>query len=179
MMPLTHDVSHAVFEALFARAVPVSVELARELKACGYDVERPEAGASGDVFTACVEAARRSVHPTRAPDEGQRELGRAFVNGFRETILGRVVTTALPVLGPSRFLPRIPGRLASLRRDATVVVTLTGATSAALHFTDAQPLSSFFAGVVEGALVFSKARAPRVGVTLQPGGYRLDATWER
>ncbi|MDP3235759.1 MAG: DUF2378 family protein [Myxococcales bacterium] len=175
---MTHEVSHAMFEGLFARAVTVSAELARELKACGYDVKNPDTGASGAVFSACVEAGRRSVHPTKSPDEGQRELGRAFVRGFRETILGRVLTTALPILGPVRFLPRVPGRLASLRRDATVTVTVTGATSASLQFADLQQLSSFFAGVIEGALLYSKARSPRVVVTLEPGGYRLDATWE-
>ncbi len=177
-MTLTHEVSHAMFEGLFARAVTVSAELARELKACGYDVANPDAGASGAVFSACVEAARRNLHPTKSPDEGQRELGRSFVRGFRETILGRVVTTALPILGPARFLPRVPGRLGSLRSDATVSVLVTGATSATLHFADLQPLASFFAGVIEGALLYSKARAPRVVVTLAPGGYRLDATWE-
>lgn len=177
-MTLTHEVSHAMFEGLFARAVTVSPELAGELKACGYDMANPEAGASGAVFCACVEAARRTVHPTKSPDEGQRELGRAFVRGFRETILGRVLTTALPIVGPVRFLPRVPGRLASLRRDATVSVTVNGPTSATLHFADRQPLSSFFAGVIEGALLYSKARAPRVVVTVAPGGYRLDATWE-
>lgn len=176
-MTLLHEVSQALFEGLFARAVPLSPELARELKQCGYDVEHPEAGASGATFAACIEAARLSIHATKPADEGQRELGRAFARGFRETILGRVVTTALPILGPGRFLPRVPGRLASVRRDATVVVKVTGPTSASLHFVDPQPLSSFFAGVIEEALRFSKAREPRVVVTLEPGGYRLDATW--
>ena len=51
-MTLTHEVSHAMFEGLFARAVTVSAELARELKSCGYDVANPDAGASGAVFSA-------------------------------------------------------------------------------------------------------------------------------
>jgi len=174
---LEHDVSEALFEGLFARAVPRSTTLEVELRRLGYDLQHPLAGYPGPVFSACLEAARVELFPTRPPDEGQRALGLAFVNGFRETILGRVVTTALPILGPARFLPRVPGRLGSLRSDATVSVVVSGATSSTLHFADPQPLSSFFAGVIEGALVYSKACAPRVAVTLEPGGYRLDATW--
>lgn len=173
---LEHDVSEALFEGLFARAVPRSTTLEVELRRLGYDLQHPLAGYPGPVFSACLEAARVELFPTRPPDEGQRALGLAFVNGFRETILGRVVTTALPILGPARFFPRLPGRLASLRRDASVVVEVKEH-AATLTFTDPLPVAHFFAGVIEGALGLARASAPRVVVVVLPNGYRLEASW--
>jgi uncharacterized protein (TIGR02265 family) len=174
---VTGDVDQALFEGLFGRALTVDATLAAALRGHGYDVSRPLDGYPGRVFAACVEAARAHLHPSLPHEEGLRLLGQAFVKGFRETILGKVVTTALPILGPANFLPRLPGRFRSIRSDASVVVEVKSPSSATLVFTDPQPLGGFFAGVIEAALRVAKAEQPVVRLSSTPSGYRLDVTW--
>lgn len=167
------DVDQALFEGLFRRGLTLDEALAASLEVHGYDASRPRPRYPGHVFAACVEAARAARHPSLPVDEGLRQLGAAFVTGFQETILGKIITTALPILGPARFLPRLPVRFRSLRTDATVVVDVTDANSATLVFTDPLPLGPFFAGVVEAALRLANAPSPSVTVNLVPGGYQL------
>ncbi|MBL8921403.1 MAG: DUF2378 family protein [Myxococcaceae bacterium] len=174
---MTGDINHALFEGLFRRALTPDAALEGALKACGYDLRRPVDRYSGQVFAACLEATRAHLHPDQPAEEGLRALGRAFVSGFQQTILGKVVTTALPILGPARFLPRLPARFRSIRTDASVAVELTGPASATLMFTDAQPLGPFFAGVIEAALRLAKAERPVVALQPAPDGYRLDVSW--
>lgn len=173
----TPGVDYALFEALFNRALDVSGELEAELKRLGYDRRHPVAKYDGAVLVACLAAARRATCPQLDETAGLRQLGRRFVDGFRETILGRVATTALPLLGPARFLPRLPGRFRSIRADASVTMELTGPRSGRLVFVDALPLADFFAGVIEGALHFAKAEAPRVEPRAVSGGYVLELGW--
>ena len=174
---MTGDVDQALFEGLFGRAIEVDATLAATLKTHGYDGSRAVDRYPGHVLAACIEAARAHVHPGLPAEEGLRQLGQAFVKGFRETILGKVVTTALPILGPARFLPRLPGRFRSIRSDATVVVEVTSAQTATLVFSDPLPLGPFFAGVLDGALRVAKAEDPKVTLTPTASGYRLDVSW--
>lgn len=171
------SVDNALFEGLFCRALDVSGPLEEELRRLGYDRQRPVARYEGAVLAACVAEARRATYPALDEAEGLRQLGLRFVDGFRQTILGRVATTALPLLGPARFLPRLPGRFRSLRLDASVTVELLGPASARLQFVDPLPLAHFFGGAVEGALKLGGAKTPRVEVTPGTGGYALTATW--
>lgn len=171
------SVDNALFEALFTRGLDVSRALEAELKQLGYDRQRPEARYPGAVLVACLEAARRATYAGLPEAEGFQRLGRHFIEGFRETILGRVATAALPLFGPARFLPRLPGRLRSLRDDVVVTVEVTSPRTARLSFADPLPVAHFFAGVIAGALEVGGGSAPRVEVSGAPGGYVLLAQW--
>jgi|JI10StandDraft_1071094.scaffolds.fasta_scaffold42712_3 uncharacterized protein (TIGR02265 family) len=171
------DVDNALFEGLFVRALAVSGPLADELAALGYDLKRPQPRYPASVLVACLGAAHRGLAPELEEGEALRQFGTRFVEGFRQTILGRVATTALPILGPARFLQKLPGRFRSIRHDASVTVEATGAHSARLVFNDPVPLGAFFAGVVESALRLSGAASPKVEVTSSATGYSFVATW--
>ncbi len=170
-------VSQALFEGLFGRGLTVDATLDGVLRQHGYDTKKLLDRYPGPVFAACVEAARAHLHGDVPVEEGLRALGRAFVGGFRQTILGAVATTALPILGPARFLPRVPGRFATVRPDASVSVEVTSPSTARLTFVDPLPLGGFFAGVIEGALRLAKAPSPQIVLVTQPGGYRLEVSW--
>jgi uncharacterized protein (TIGR02265 family) len=170
-------VNEALFEGLFCVALDVSGELEAELKRHGYDRRKPKPSYDGAVLLACLTAARKHLHPTKSEDEGLRALGQSFVQGFRKTVLGGVLTAALPFLGPARFLPRLPGRFASLRSDAKVTVEMKGPRAATLSFSDPLPLGSFYAGAIETALGVAKAESPKVVPKVVPGGYLLEASW--
>ncbi len=171
------DVDNAMFEALFQRLLVPSAALASELARAGYDTKVPVPRYPGPVFAACLDLARQHVVPQLERDAGLKELGRRFVAGFRQTILGRIATTALPILGPARFLPQVPKRFASLRSDAHVVCRITSPQSAELSFEDPLPLGPFFAGVIEAALDVARARNAQTQLRPTPSGYVVDARW--
>lgn len=170
-------VNQALFEGLFVVALDVSGELAAELVRCGYDRRKPQPSYDGKVLVDCLQAARLRLHPMLDEEQGMRALGSSFVHGFRKTLLGGVITAALPFLGPARFLPKLPGKFASLRNDARVTVEMTGSNSATLTFVDPHPLAGFYAGAVETALRLAKAEAPRLVPKSGAGGYVLEASW--
>lgn len=174
---MSGGVDNALFEGLFCVALDVSGELEAELKRLGYDRRNPEGAYDGAIFVACLDTVRRQRYADKTSAEGFHALGADFVRGFRETILGRVVTTALPILGPERFLPRLPGRFKSIRHDASAEVKLLGSNTAELTFTDALPVGHFFAGVVEAALRLAKAKDAHVDVKNATGGYVLYVSW--
>jgi uncharacterized protein (TIGR02265 family) len=176
-MAKREDVDNALFEALFSPPKELPASLEAEFLRLGYDRHHAVGRYSGEVFARCLHAAAGALHPTLTVELGLRELGHEFVAGFRETILGRVATFALPMLGPARFLPRLPTRFASIRTDASAKVMVAGPNSATLDFTDPQPVGPFFAGVVERALHLAGASAPHVAVTTRVGGYVLEASW--
>lgn len=176
-MTKREDVDNALFEALFGPPKELPTGLETEFVRLGYDRHRAIGRYPGDVFERCLRAAASALHPTLTVELGLRKLGQQFVGGFRETILGRVATFALPMLGPARFLPRIPSRFASIRTDATVKVTLAGPNTATLDFTDPLAVGPFFAGVIESALHLAGAATPHVELAGRAGGYVLTASW--
>ena len=59
------------------------------------------------VWTPVMRYASTLVAPGRPPPEQMFELGRRFIEGYAETIVGRAMLTALNVLGPRRTLERM------------------------------------------------------------------------
>lgn len=175
-MTATGDVDNALFEALFENALKPTHALDVELARAGYDRQKPVGRYPGPVLVACLQAAARVLQPGVPEPEAFRVFGRSFVEGFRRTILGKVATTALPILGPARFLPRLPGRFAAIRGDATVSVVVQDR-HADITFVDPLPLGPFFAGVLEVALKLSGATAPRIDLHPNTVGYVLEAHW--
>lgn len=173
--PETTD--NALFEALFERALEVSPELEKDLKAVGFDRQRPRARYPSRVLFDALEVARRHHMPMHQPDDGMRQLGHAFVSGFRETILGKVMTAALPLLGPRVLLSKVPGRLQRLRSDMAVELKTLGEGHFAFDVRDPVPVGTFFAGVVQAALGIAGAKDVKVGHAVRPGGYTLDITF--
>lgn len=81
-------------------------------------------------------------------------------------------------ISPAKVHPRpLPGRIRSIRHDATVTVEATGPGTATLVFTDPVQLGDFFAGVVESALRLSGVASPKVEVQPSATGDSLLASW--
>lgn len=173
---MSGDIDQALFEGLFCRALNVSGALEEELRALGFDRRKQTPRYSGAVFVKCLDAACRSTLPTVELGAAQRQLGLRFVEGFRQTVLGKVVTTALPLLGPARFVRQLPGRFAAIRSDATVQIDSVTATGARLDFIDPLPLGHFFQGVLEGALRFARVKG-QVALIQISTGYALELSW--
>jgi uncharacterized protein (TIGR02265 family) len=107
----------SMFEALFVRALKPQGAFAEELRGLGYDPARAQPQYPTEVWVACLGAARRHVHGGLETGPAYRALGQAFVQSFLDTLAGKVVAVALPLLGPEGLLKRIPRYLTMGRSD--------------------------------------------------------------
>lgn len=94
-------------EGLFVRSLKAEGALAEGLKAIGIDVKRLEPGYDDAVFRAGVDVAARLVHAELSETEAHRLLGHALIDGYFDTILGKVAATLVPVLGVKGTLRRL------------------------------------------------------------------------
>lgn len=173
-MALPETTENGIFEGLFVRALDVAGPLEQELKECGFDRQRPKAKYPSQVFFECLEVARRHRFPELSPEEGQRALGRAFFTGFRKTILGSVMTAALPIFGARTAVTKVPGRLQRLRSDLQVTLEKRGPDQFVLTASDPVKVGDFFAGALQEALKVAGAASPRLTSSSQPGGWILE-----
>lgn len=106
---LTHTTDYSTFEGLFVRALKVDPALSAQLKAIGFDLERPVARYPTRVWRASLELARQHFYPALTVQEGRRELGRVALKGFLGTISGRFLGVVLSMLvGPAALVQRLP-----------------------------------------------------------------------
>lgn len=91
--------------ALGHRLTPRCLERARE---AGIDLARkPEAFYPRAVFYACVRAVAEELFPDRDLDGRMYEMGKAFMQGFERTSMGRATLEAMRAGGPRRALEKL------------------------------------------------------------------------
>lgn len=173
--------NHSMFEALFDRRLRPEGAFAAELREAGYDQTRAVQRYPTEVWTRCLEIARRHRWPDAPRPEAYRQLGREFTLGYLETPVGRLVGVALPLMSPRSLLERFASYLRLGREDANltfelVEVTCAGA-RAVVHNPAAVP-GTFVAGMIEVAFE-RMGRQGRVEIAQQtPTDYELRARWE-
>ncbi len=163
-MQADHQTQGSLFEGLFVRALGAQGAFKSELRANGYDIDRPEPAYPAAVFNACLRVAHRHCYPDVDAASAFRALGVRFTNGFLETIVGRVVGVGLPLLGPERFLRKFPTLARMDSSPVQVTVEPAGERAMRLTFRDDPHLNpDFVAGILEGGLRVTKVE-PTVNV---------------
>ena len=117
MRPRTSPSTPAFEPLIFAPAVegllrslkPVLDASAKaKLKAAGLDPEAPvPPGVPLETWLKVITIASELVAPGTSFDEGSYRLGRRFIDGYAETLVGKALLAALRVLGPRRTLARM------------------------------------------------------------------------
>lgn len=170
-------VDYVFFEALFVRSLEVTGALEQAMRERGFDRRIPQPRYTAKVLEDCLELARVAHLRDLGEEDGLRELGRRFVGGFRETLVGTVLTAALPLLGPRRMLAQVPKRLVRVRTDLEFELESSDGDVLVLRGKDPQPrLGGFFAGVIQQGLEVAGAKGHRVGLEPLQDGYRLHVT---
>jgi uncharacterized protein (TIGR02265 family) len=154
----------ALFEGMFVRAFRPDGELVEQLRAIGFDPGKIQSRYPVSVWRKALDATRRRLFPDRPPERGFRALGNLFIEGYFETIIGRVLSVPLAFLTPDRVIQRIPRMWKAARPDMVIdTPQREGPTRWRVHFHDEQPLPGFLAGVVEGA---SRRTSRKEGVSV-------------
>ena len=112
-----------------------------------------------------MDVAHRHLYPDLSREAAHRRLGQRMVGNFYETIFGRVIKTLLQVLGPERFLVRLP-KLAPMGTTGLEVKVERPAPGEVRLFFRGQHLSpDFIAGTIDvvtrdGAVEIAPGRGP-------------------
>lgn len=154
----------SMFEGLFVRALKVDGAFKDKLRAKGYDVDRPRTRYPMAVWLDCVDVAALEVFPGLARPQAWVQLGRRFIDGYFETLVGRMIGVTLPFLSPKTFVGRVP-RFVTTGLEGEVSLTWEDEKTATLRILKCGELSgSLMAGIV--AVCFERMGSP--GVKLEP-----------
>jgi uncharacterized protein (TIGR02265 family) len=169
-----------MFEALFDRRLKPTGEFAAELRAAGYDAAQALPKYPTEVWTRCLELARRHRWPQASQAEAYRQLGREFSQGFLETLVGRLVNAAIPFMSPQSFLNRLASYFRMGREDSGLsfdVVERTAASARVEVHNPAAVPGTFVAGIVEIALERMKRQGTVEVLQKSPTDYELLVRW--
>jgi uncharacterized protein (TIGR02265 family) len=177
--PVSHRVTQgSFFEGLFVRGLGAEGPLAEGLRAVGVDVRRLQPSYPIEVWNKALEVAWKQRYPHLERESAYHELGRQLGQGFIRTLLGKVVDASLPLLGPERFIQRIPSLSRLDTFEYQVQVERLGERRYRISYRedpDAKP--DFMAGLFEEGLRRTGVE-PTVAVTWrEPGGFDLELRW--
>ncbi len=94
----------------------------------------------------------QTVFPELAPDDALFETGRAFMRGWKETLMGSAVSQLLRIVGPARSLPRLERAFRTSNNFTMSTTELLTATSARVILSDVHDVPTLWAGVLQGGL---------------------------
>jgi uncharacterized protein (TIGR02265 family) len=143
----------SVFEGLFVRGLEPNSQLAQGLRSEGYEPRCPEVDYPVQVWKRCVALARDIVYGQLGDAEAYRLLGRKLTEGFADTLVGRVAAVALPMIGATGVVQRLPRYLSMMGRpDLEVQLISVGDRARRVTIPDMHNRPEFIAGALEVAL---------------------------
>jgi len=173
-------VDAALFEGMFIRAIRPDAEFQAELRTAGFDPARLQGRYPTSVWRKSLEIARRRIFPDLPRDRGYRALGQKFVEGYFETIIGKVLSIPLKFMAVDHAIQRLPRMWKAGRPDLVLdPPAKEGPHKWRIHFHDRDPFPDFTAGMVEAASKRT-SRGEEVNVdieNLDPAGYDLVLRW--
>ncbi len=154
-------------EGLFIKGLGARVtpELSAALKDVGLDLSRPLLPAyPRSVWNSAIALAAAQVWPKLDVAEAHVLLGRAIIDGFGQTMLGRALAGITRVLGPMRTLGRMRQNLHTGCNYNEI--SLTPETPTQVRFWINEPFvhPGYVQGLLQGALLISGARNGTVEV---------------
>lgn len=166
------------FEGLFVRTLQPTGAFAEELRKAGYDPSappRPEYPTR--VWQACIDVARQHTFPALPRAEGERQLGRRFIDGFFQTLTGKMLGATLPMLGPGMVLQKLKRAWSSSQPslDCTSEELAPGSWRVTLR--ERGIMADFCAGLLEGLLKRTRVQAQVAVAERSPEHCALTVRW--
>jgi uncharacterized protein (TIGR02265 family) len=168
---------HTVFDALFLHLLQPQGAFKDELRAAGYDPDRPLLRYPTSVLLATLDIAARHVYPELPREEAHRTLGRRFADRYLATVLGRLTRKVVLALGADKFLMQIPRIVPISSTGVTVAVKRVGPGEFQLVYTGESQPPDFVAGALEGGAEDSSILGLRAQIVRrEPGEFELKVT---
>jgi len=157
-------------EALFVRALGgrLTPECRARLFQAGLDVnQKIKPAYSFDSWMTFIRIAAEELYPGEPLPSSTFKLGEAYVEGFRETMLGRAVLSLLRVLGPRRTIARATQNFRAGNNYTETRITELGPSQFDVWMNEVGPFPEFTAGIIQAGVRMSGAKDLRV----EPMGY--------
>lgn len=155
-----HTVDALFFKALHARIGP---ELKEKLKALHIDLDgKPKNVPQADWVRALRLAADELF--TGPLDERYRSLGRAVLQRFEDTLMGRAIIAVMRVMGPARALKRIETNLRGGNNFIRASLVQQGERQFVSEVNECNGNPHYIAGVIDAALHITGAKEVQVKV---------------
>lgn len=142
-------------DGLYARGLGrrVTPELKARLRALGMDLDGKLLPAYPfETWMKALEATAELLYPELPTDQAMFHVGESFIEGYRDTLLGRAVLGTVRVLGPHRALARARQSFRSGNNYTEATLTPLGAEATELWMNEVGPWPGFTAGIIHAAL---------------------------
>jgi uncharacterized protein (TIGR02265 family) len=170
-----------MFEGLYDRVLKPQGELERRVRAAGYDASAPKTEYPITVWIDCLAASAQVLSPELPQERAVWLLGRRFIEGYLETLIGKMISASFPFLSAGTFMKRVPRFVSSGLVEAGVSLTWPGETHAVLTVGGCAwypgPLMGGVIEVVFERLGVTGAQFVANDATAHEG--RLEITWPR
>ncbi len=128
------------------------------LKAAGFDPGVKLLPAyPREVFTAVVTCIARELHPGLPVDAAITQVGRGFMNGYGETMVGRAMLAMIRLIGPRRTLERVTRQFRTGNNYSDTRLTARGATEYDLWVNDVT-MPGWYVGILGRGVELSGAK---------------------
>jgi len=174
--------NQSMFEALFDRRLKPTGTFAERLKQAGYDAEKAEPKYPTEVWKRCLEVAREEVWPQLPMEQAYRAIGVEFTRGFLDTLVGKLITVALPFMSPLGFLQKLQSYFRMGRNDTGLVFEIveSGDGFARCHVHNpAMVHGEFVAGIVQVAMEKLSVDYTVEVQHQSPTDYDLTVRWQK
>src|SRR5262245_9750125 len=93
-------------EGLARRALAkgITPKIYERVKNVGIDLEKIQSAYPRQTYYQGLDILVEELFPSEKREEALRQLGSLFIDGYRETMLGRAVLSAVRLMGPRRSL---------------------------------------------------------------------------
>lgn len=159
-------------EGLYVRALGGRINRATiaRLREIGVDLERPLSPAyTFDVWMKSLALVGAAVFPDKSPEEGRFQLGKAFIEGFRQTTIGRALLRFLRLIGPRKALETAANAFKTGNNYTETRVRDLAPAKVELWMNEVGPYPEFSAGLILAGVEASGARDVRVHCTQHDG----------
>ncbi len=172
-------IASSSFEGMFIRALKVDEVVAGKLREIGFDVKRMEPSYSVEVWRNALQVAGREYYPNLTPAAAEFELGTRMVNGYFETLIGKVLNAAMPFLSADTLCLRLP-RFFSSGIEGPVkvpVVKKVGERHYTVTLFGEQGVPWFTAGAVDATLRLVKVKPVVQVAEMKADSFTVEMTW--
>lgn len=160
---------HSMFDGLFAVALKPTGAFRDDLKAAGFDSDRPKPEYPLKVWHDCVDVAARHLYPDQPRERAWELVGERFIEGYLQTLVGKIIAVALPFLSTQSFVQRAPRFMSTGLVGADIKLEWNGKHAATVVLTNSDhPSGHLLAGVVRVSL--NRIGAKDVKVSASPFG---------
>ncbi len=105
---MTVRVRHSMFEGLYDRVLKPQGPFLARLVAAGFDPARPQLEYPVDVWLNCLDVSAAETYPNERSERAVWLLGRRFIEGYLETIIGKLISASFPFLSAASFVKKVP-----------------------------------------------------------------------